>query len=121
MNQSITSYRKAITKLRNKEDFSAKDISLFQKDVDEFFQVWVELWGLEGCTNYIHMLSLGHISTYLCRWKNLYRHSQQGWEAFNSLLKIFYFQRTSHGGATGCREREESQSYYPLHDGSSAE
>ena len=58
-NQWITSYRKAITKLRNKKDFSAEDISSSQKDVDEFFQVWMKLWGLKGCTNYIRMLSSG--------------------------------------------------------------
>jgi len=37
---------------------------------------------------------------YLVGWKNLYRHSQQGWEAFNSLLKTFFFRRTGRGGAT---------------------
>jgi hypothetical protein len=96
----IPKFRDGMIKLRSKEDFGAQEISAFQKDIDEFFQLWVELWGLEGCTNYIHMMSSGHLSTYLFKWKNLYRHSQQGWEAFNSLLKTFYFRRTGHGGGT---------------------
>ena len=29
----------------------------------------------------------------------MYQHSQQSWEAFNSLLKTFYFRRTGRGGA----------------------
>jgi len=49
--------------------------------------------------DYIHMLASGHVSAYLFYWKNLYRHSQQGWEAFNSLLKTFFFRRTQRGGS----------------------
>ena len=99
--QCIPFYRSCILKLRSKKDLGVEEVASFQNDADNFFQIWVQLWGLEGCTNYIHMLSSGHISTYLLKWRNLYRHSQQGWEAFNSLLKTFYFRRTGHGGATG--------------------
>jgi hypothetical protein len=56
------------------------------------------LWQKEGITNYIHMIGSGHIADYLFKWKNLYRFSQQGWEAMNSLIKTFFFRRTSHGG-----------------------
>jgi len=45
------------------------------------------------------MLAAGHISEYLVYWGNLYDHSQQGWEAFNSLIKTFFFRRTGRGGA----------------------
>jgi len=63
------------------------------------FLLWVNLTGHEGITNYIHMLAAGHISEYLVYWGNLYDHSQQGWEAFNSLIKTFFFRRTGRGGA----------------------
>lgn len=96
----IPKFRDGMIKLRSREDFDDAAIFSFQKDMDEFFQLWVELWGLEGCTNYIHMMSAGHLSVYLKKWKNLYRHSQQGWEAFNSLLKTFYFRRTQRGGSS---------------------
>ena len=46
-------------------------------------------------TNYIHMLGSGHIADeYRSEWKNLYQHSQQGWEAFKPLLKTFFFRRS---------------------------
>jgi len=45
------------------------------------------------------MLGTGHIGEYLLHHRNLYKHSQQGWEAFNSLLKTFFFCRTGRGGA----------------------
>ena len=71
----------------------------FQKDINAFFQILVHMYGLEGTMNYIHMLSTGHVSTYLFHYQNLYHHSQQGWEAINSLLKTFFFHHTQRGGS----------------------
>ena len=95
----LRNYRCAIEILRKKEEFSDGNIAAFQCKVDLFFQDWVKLLGIAGMTNYVHMLCSGHISDYLFRWRNLYAHSQQGWEAFNALLKTFYFRRTCRGGA----------------------
>jgi hypothetical protein len=105
----IPKFRDGMIKLRSRADFDDTAIFSFQKDMDEFFHLWVELWGLEGCTNYIHMLSSGHLSVYLQKWKNLYRHSQQGWEAFNSLLKTFYFRRTQRGGSSNAGHGRKSR------------
>jgi hypothetical protein len=44
------------------------------------------------------MLASGHVAEYVFHWGNLYEHSQQGWEAFNALVKSFFFRRTNHGG-----------------------
>jgi len=52
-------------------------------------------------TNYIHMVGSGHIGDFLLRWRNLYRHSQQGWEALNDLIKTFVHRRTQRGGNMG--------------------
>jgi len=73
----------------------------------------VELCGQEGITNYIHMLAAGHISEYLAHWRNLYAHSQQGWEAFNSLLKTFFFRRMGRGGA-GNRGKGQKSKVIPI-------
>lgn len=87
-----------MVKLRNKRDFSDEMIVSFQKDMDAFFQIWVVLFTFKGISNYIHMLASGHIAACLFHWRNLYRYSQQGWEAFNALLKTFFFRRTQRGG-----------------------
>jgi hypothetical protein len=105
----IPKFRDGLVKLRSKEDFDVDAVSAFQKDTGEFCQLGVELWGPEGVTNYIHMMSSGHLATYLFKWKNLYRHSQQGWEAFNSLLKTFYFRRTQHGGRSNAGRGRKSR------------
>ncbi len=97
--RSIGHYRKAMKLLRQKTNLSAGEIEAFQGHVDAFFHLWINLTGHEGVTNYIHMLASGHITEYLIYWGNLYDHSQQGWEAFNSLIKTFFFRRTGRGGA----------------------
>jgi hypothetical protein len=95
---SIEKYQTVMVLLRRKDDFTNEDIASYQHHADLFFQAWVMLWQKEGITNYIHMIGAGHISEYLYKWKNLYRFSQQGWESMNSLIKTFFFRRTSHGG-----------------------
>ena len=104
-NGSVRKYRIGMRIARQRDDFTDEDIAAFQKTIDEFFQDWVELHGMTGVTNYIHMLAAGHISTYMVEWRNLYKHLQQGWESFNSLLKSFFFRRTSRGGGRGLRSK----------------
>ena len=89
--RSIPKYRAVMELARQKQDLSDKDIAKFQDPIDEWFQDWVQLLGSSGMTNCIHMLATGHISEHLFKYCNLYRHSQQGWESFNSLLKTFFF------------------------------
>jgi hypothetical protein len=91
-------YRSAMIKMRQKTDFTDDDISEFQEQFDLFHQDWVGMYGIKALTNYIHLLSSGHMSDYLFKWRNLYLHSQQGWESLNNLVKIFFFRRTGRGG-----------------------
>jgi hypothetical protein len=56
----------------------AADLAAFQKAIDSWHQDYVKLHGLAGQTNYVHMLSSGHIAEYLFKHGNLYDHSQQG-------------------------------------------
>ena len=95
---ALNNYRTAMVLLRKRDDFTNEVIASYQSHADKFFQAWVRLWQKEGITNYIHMIGAGHIADYLYKWRNLYRYSQQGWEAMNSLVKTFFFRRTSHGG-----------------------
>ncbi len=38
----IPKFREGMVKLRSKEDFDGAAVSAFQKDIDEFNQLWVE-------------------------------------------------------------------------------
>jgi hypothetical protein len=61
------------------EDFLDDDIEAFQDSVDEWFYIYIELVGIQGITNYMHLLGYGHLYHYLKRWCKLYRYQQQGW------------------------------------------
>lgn len=111
--ECIPLYIESIRMVRSKEDMTQQQILEFQKSSDLFFQMWVQLHGREGITNYVHMLGSGHIYEYLTYWGNLYSHSQQGWEAFNSLVKTYYFRRTGRGGA-GNRGRGQKSRVIPI-------
>ena len=91
----IALYQEVMELLQRREDFTNDDTALYQ--ADKFFQAWV-LWQKKGIINYIHMIGSVHIADYHYKWKNLYRFSQQGWEAMNSRIETFFFRCTSHGG-----------------------
>jgi hypothetical protein len=94
-------YCNAMSIAQKHEDLHNKEILEFQCNADIFFWKWVDLEGYNGMTNYIHLMGSGHLSEYMFQYQNLYQHSQQGWEKFNALLKMFYFCRTQRGGAMG--------------------
>jgi len=93
----IGEYRNAMLLLRKKCDLTNDEIKQFQQHVDNFYVSWLDLLSHEGITNYIHMLGAGHIGEYLLHHRNLYKHSQQGWEAFNLLLKTFFSSNRQRG------------------------
>ncbi len=94
--RAVNNYRIAMVLLRKRHDFTNTEAAKYQIHADAFFQAWVQLLQKEGISKYIHMLGSGHIVVYLYKWKNLFRFSQQGWEAMNSLIKTFVFRRTNH-------------------------
>jgi hypothetical protein len=109
---ALNNYRIAMVLLRKRKDFTNAMIASYQLHADKFYQAWVMLWQKEGITNYLHMIGSGHIADYLYKWKNLYRFSQQGWEAMNSFIKTFFFRRTSHGG--GVRGSSKKSRLIPI-------
>jgi hypothetical protein len=78
-------------KLQKKAPFLDANIIAFPRTTDTWFQMWMDLEGWEGCTNYTHMLGSGHIGKLLFHHRNLYILLKQGWEALNSLIEQVYF------------------------------
>eukprot|EP00978_Attheya_sp_CCMP212_P007591 scaffold17549_cov35-Attheya_sp.AAC.2 len=83
--------------IRKRENFTDDEIVSFQDTVDEFIELWIGLNGTQGMINYLHDLAAGHFSYYLRKYRNLYRYSQQGWEAFMGLLKTVDHSKTNFG------------------------
>ncbi|CAB9505987.1 hypothetical protein SEMRO_250_G098940.1 [Seminavis robusta] len=94
-------YQPLMTMARQKEDVTTQDLDSFHLMANRFMTQYVTLFDGQGITNYIHMIGSGHLHYYLMRYGNLYKFSQQGWEAMNQKLKHFYFNNTNHGGCAG--------------------
>jgi hypothetical protein len=107
-NERVVKWREMLNKYNNMmkvafqhDDFNDDDVELFPDMIDEWFYHYVELVGLPGITNYVHLLGAGHLYFYLKKWGSLYRYQQQGWEMKNGIIASFYNRRTRKGGAGG--------------------
>ena len=83
------------------DDLSSTDLDKIHILSQAFMASWIDLGPNQAVSNYIHMFGASHMTYFLKRYGNLYRFSQQGWEALNQKLKHFYFHNTNHGGCTG--------------------
>jgi hypothetical protein len=97
----LSKYLEVIKLAFQHEDFSNEDIEVFQDLVEECYYLYIELLGLPGVTNYIHLLGAGHLYFYLKKWGNLFCYQQQGWEMKNGVIASFINRRTRRGGAGG--------------------
>ena len=77
---SVQYFREGLKKINVRHDLTDGEIKSFQNDMDTFYANWCDLYGEEGITNYAHMLGSAHVMEYLLHWRNLWIHSQQGWE-----------------------------------------
>jgi hypothetical protein len=81
--------------------------------MDDFFELWIELFADKGLSNYIHLLGSGHILYFLNKYDCLYMYSQQGWEALNNTVQAFIHQNSSRGGY-GSGQNGGKSLIYPL-------
>jgi len=76
-------------------ELDEEEIEQFQDYVDDFYEIWIEVFGdEEGITNYIHMLGSGHILYFMKKYGCLYLYSQQGWESLNNTIQAFIHQNS---------------------------
>jgi hypothetical protein len=61
---------------------------------------WVDLYGLAGLSNYIHIFTSGHFMWFMGEYRIIHQLSQQGFESMNALVTSFFFQRTQRGDFT---------------------
>jgi hypothetical protein len=95
-------YKDLILDARQEEDFTDEEIDDFHDQCNLFMTAWMEVSvSTAKVTNYIHMLGAGHFVYYLRHFRNLYKYSNQGWEALNQKIKRVYFNNTNRGGNIG--------------------
>jgi hypothetical protein len=112
LNLACTKYLQAIQLLSARRTLTDEEQDMFQDLIDDFFEIWVDLFSTEGMTNYIHLLGAGHMY-FLQKYKCLYIYSQQGWESMNRICTGYIFQNSSQGGK-GSGENGNKSYIYPL-------
>ena len=93
---------------------SVEEKESFQDHIDDFFEIWLEIFGYEGMSNYIHLLSSRHILYFLEKYHCLYLYSQQGWEALNNTIQAYIHQNSQRGGYGSGQNKGEKSYIYPL-------
>jgi hypothetical protein len=91
--QVMPLYRQVFEKASQHEDYTDEEIKEYQHAADRFFELWVPMTGLDGQSNYIHMIRSGHFRFFLEKWQSLYRYEQEGWEGMNKLVVSAYVKR----------------------------
>ena len=87
-----------IEKVGSRKEFDWAAVCDFQNTADDFCDIYCELTGRDGMTNNFHSFRSGHYAYFLHHKKNLYRYSQQGWEALNGKMKRCFNHNTQKGG-----------------------
>jgi hypothetical protein len=93
-------------------DDNEKD--LFQDHIDDFFELWIQIFGVHGMSNYIHLLGSGHALYFLKKYDCLYVYSQQGWEALNNTIQAYIHQNSQRGGKGSGQKKGEKSYIFPL-------
>jgi hypothetical protein len=117
---AVAKYTQGMSVLTIHQKLLLEEKEMFQDLMDEFFQLWVELFADEGITNYIHMLGSGHLLYFLERYDCLYMYWQQGWEALNNTVTAFIHQNSSRRGKNSGENGDKTLIFllvrYILHD-----
>jgi len=64
----IAIFKDIIVTLDRKEEFSDEQINNLQAKIDLHSELWIDLAGIDGQTNYYHYLSSGHVAYFLFKY-----------------------------------------------------
>ncbi len=112
--EACSKYQEALEILTCYCELMNDEIEAFQVFVDDFFELWLDIFGTQGITNYIYMLGSGHIHYFLNQYKCLYFYSQQGQEALNGRVQPFIHQNSQKGGHNSGTKKGEKSYIYSL-------
>jgi hypothetical protein len=93
----LAHYRNALNIVTCPRKYTKMELWTFQDKSHEYGWRWIKLYGLAGCTNYVHVF-ISHLLHYMTKYECLHRYSQQGREHWNAAVTYFFFRRTQRGG-----------------------
>ena len=86
------------TLIEKKDEFDEGDYEIERQLVDEWGALGIKLFGDKFVRVYVHKAISGHIGEEMRETGNLYRYSNQGWEAKIRDVKAYYYRCTQKGG-----------------------
>jgi hypothetical protein len=69
---ALSNYMQGMNILTSQTHLDVDEKQLFQDYMDNFFEGWVELFGEDGMSNYIHLLGAGHMLYFLEKYDCLF-------------------------------------------------
>lgn len=111
---ALQHYASAMDLLLLHRDLDDDEEELFQDYIDDFFEIWFDVFGIDGMSNYIHLLSSGHVFYFLKKYNCLYVYSQQGWEVLNKTIQAYIHQNSQRGGKGSGPKKGEKSYIFPL-------
>jgi hypothetical protein len=84
-----------------KGEFDEKAVVSIQIEFDTFCINYVDMFGQQDVTSYIHFWSAGHTRYFLKRFGNLYRFCGIGGESRIGGIRGYFFKRTQREGHSG--------------------
>jgi hypothetical protein len=94
---AVSKYKVAMELLTVHHELVDEETNQFQDLCDDFFTMWIEIFGDKGVTNYIHMLGSSLILYFIKKYGRLYLYSQQGWKSLNSTNQTLILQDLQRG------------------------
>jgi hypothetical protein len=93
----LAHYRNALNIVTCPRKYTNMKLWTFQDESHASGWRWIKLYGLAGCSNYVHVFT-SHLLQYMTKYECLHFYSQQGWEHWNAAVKSLFFCRTQRGG-----------------------
>jgi len=98
----FNNFHQIFKRLHSRASFHTQEsIDSLQNTVDQFCSDYIEAFGLENVTNYLHDLHAGHVHFFLSQYNSLYTHCNIGLEASIGTTTSFLHRGTQHGGHAG--------------------
>ena len=106
----IVSYLNCLAKITTNVEYTPADVDELDVLCKKMYHLLVTtIGGLEGCTNYFHIIGSGHVVWMAREYGNLWRYRNEGVEAFNKIVSLRYNKFNKRGGYNKTRRGQVRQ------------
>ena len=106
----IVSYLNCMAKITANAEYTRSDVDELDVLCKTMYHLLITtIGGLEGCTNYFHIIGSGHVVWMAREYGNLWRYRNEGVEAFNKIVSLRYNKFNKRGGYNKTRRGQVSK------------